>query len=208
MKRVIVLSLLCLISTSLFAQFMGRVPGYMAIGVDFINTSHNFTTGNGTGTEDINVSGIAAGVTSFSGSGDFGFYAKSVFGLPISGTQVIDKTTENTIEFGSSGINVIIDLICGVGYKIEMNYVIIIGGPLHFSGLATDSDDNIFLSYTIGPGIAANFIYPIVEGLYLNVSASVGYDFWEIMHIPDLPSDADYAGGLTWSAGAGLAFKM
>lgn len=208
MKRIFIILALCLLSSSLFAQFWGMIPGYVGMSVCYADTSHNFAASGGSGgTEDIQAEGIGVAITSFSGPGSFGFFSRSVVGLPLSISQVINGGTPNVMVPGSSGINIIMDMLAGLGYKIEMNYTLLFGAGLHFSGLALTSNFDIFLSYSLGPGVALNFLYPFTEGLYLEISGSAGYDFFELMHMPELPSDVEYSGGFSWNAGVGFGLK-
>ncbi len=208
MKRFIILFAFCLLGSSLFAQFMGLLPGLFTADICYINTMRSYNTDNGSQTVDLNASGFALKGTNFTGTGSLGFYMNSAIGLSYAATEVYNSGTSADMGVDISGFNIMMDILAGVGYKMEMGFILLAGAGVHFDGLGLNSDSVAFLSYATGAGASVKFMYPLAEGFYLGLSAGAGYDFIEVAKIHYLDADESYKGGFSWNAGIGLGFRF
>ncbi len=163
-----------------------------------------YTTRNYSSSEILGYSMAGINVMSFYGT-DIGFLGISSFLLPVSatsGSASIDLNAYDSMKIG-------LDALAGIGYKMSVNDALgfIFGGGLHFNGIAflsTSYTLDPFLSYVLGVGGNAILCFYFSPTVCLNIGATAAYDFYEIVHMPDLPGGTSYNGGFSINIGAGL----
>ncbi|NOY09069.1 MAG: hypothetical protein GXP33_09525 [Spirochaetes bacterium] len=104
-----------------------------------------------------------------------------------------------------------LDAILGPGYKFNNGKLSILsGGGIHFSGIAFIADSYLiepFLSYTLGAGISGSALYNFSKSFNINLSVMAGYDFIEVLRMPDLPTGFVFSKALTMGVSAGFGFS-
>ena len=198
MKKALLTLAISLFAFGLFAETDFLIQG------TYMNATRTFEY-NGTETE-LSVPSIGLNFISLSSKfGGVGFFSSGTFLIP----TAYEMNNNDYIELYDS-MKFSLDAIIGPGANIPLGFVeLLLGGGLHFNGYALMSNDSSIdpdLSYTLGAGLSATAKFPLSSGFNLNLGATLGYDFIEIIHIPDILDE--FKPGLTSMAiNAGIGFK-
>lgn len=202
MKKVLFILLLVFLSLSLYAESLMLIQGA------FVNTSRSYSYGSDKSFQDFSEVGV--NIIGFVGK-EFGLFSSASFLIP-NGTTVKINGTEIAVSLAVyDEMKIGLDAILGLGYKKNNDELsFLLGGGLHFSGIALASKDYSIkssLSYTLGAGVSGSALYNINEYFNLNLSVLAGYDFIEIMRTPELSTGVDFEGAFTMGISAGLGFS-
>lgn len=206
MKKLLVAAVLVAIATgSLFAERLYLIQG------TYLNTTRTYT-----GVNELKWNYDQAGInfTTFNGQG-VGFYSSATFLMPFGFTEKLNDVDSGAdiddLTYLWDSFQLGLDALLGVGFlaPITPNFQVLVGGGLHFNGIALFSSwtDN-YLAYNIGPGVAANALFYLSRSFNINVSAMAAWDVLEFLTMPDsMTNGIDASGGITWAISAGMGFK-
>lgn len=202
MKKLILFSIILLLTSSLFAERLILIQG------TYLQTNRIVEKGSDKTTQNYREFGVS--ITNFTGK-KFGLYFNASFMIPHKMSwKDNDTATPDTLD-SYQGLKLGLDALVGPGYlkPITPRFSVLAAGGVHFNGIALNSSGEIspLLKYNLGPGLTVSGIFNLIGGLNLNISAMGAWDVLEFHTIPDPSEDAAVRGGITWSFSAGLGFS-
>ena len=144
--------------------------------------------------------------------GDIGFFTAGGFLFPLSAAENIDGSKMKVSLDGYDSVKYATEILIGIGYNLSLtaNAGMLIGGGAHFNGIILASSGynaDEYWSFVIGPGVNTTLYYNLNPTMNLNISATVAYDILEFLHLPGLPENVEYTGGLDIGIYAGIGFS-
>jgi len=205
LKKIGLITIMSMLTFSVFAQKEFILQGmYMEAGRDYTDGSTDWA---------FDSSSFGVNILTFSSLvGNVGLFSTASFLLPQT-FSVKSGSSETDLMTAYDDWQIALDALIGPAVNIPLGFPeLLIGGGLHFNGYAFFPQNTLLydplLSYTLGAGVSGTVKFKLAEFFNLNISAMGGYDFTEIVHRPDLPTDVNFKKGMTtWAVGAGIGFK-
>jgi len=203
MKKLLLI--IMLLSIGLIPLFAERT---ILIQAAYLNT--NRITTSPTEQNKANFSEAGINITSFMGK-KLGFYTSVSFLFPFNMRERVNGIDSGMSLNNFGNLTIGLDALLGIGFKVPVTpgISILFAGGLHFNGIALKTADiayDSYLKYNLGPGLAINALFNITNRFNFNIGAQGAWDMIEFYTIPDLASDENAKGGLTWGLSAGFGF--